>query len=90
MVRGPHLVAAWKNTTGGTSPVVAGNLLWIYDYQGGALDVYEPTSGTRLGSLPAGTGHWSTPIVIDGRVALPEGDANRRETSGVLNIYRLP
>ena len=73
----------------GTSPVVAGGLLWVYD-PGGALDVYEPTSGKVIAVLPAGRGHWSSPIVTDGRVALPEGDANQHRTSGVLDIYRLP
>jgi hypothetical protein len=43
-----------------------------------------------LAELPAGPGHWSSPIVTRGRVALPEGDANRHVTTGVLNIYRLP
>ena len=39
--------------------------------------------------LSAGSGHWNSPIVIDGRVALPEGDANHHATSGVLDIWRL-
>ncbi|MGO8695669.1 MAG: hypothetical protein ACLQMF_18560 [Rectinemataceae bacterium] len=30
------------------------------------------------------------PIVIDGRIALPEGDANPHLTSGVLDIWRIP
>ena len=40
-------------------------------------------------TLPAGPGHWSSPIVTDGRIALPEGDANEHRTSGVLDIYRV-
>jgi hypothetical protein len=39
--------------------------------------------------LRAGVGHWNSPIVTDGRIALPEGDANDHVLSGVLNIYRL-
>jgi hypothetical protein len=34
--------------------------------------------------------HWQSPIVVDGRVAMPEGSANDHATSGVLDIYRLP
>ncbi len=29
-------------------------------------------------------------VVVDGRIALPEGDANRHRASGGLNIWRLP
>ena len=38
--------------------------------------------------LTAGSGHWNSPIVTDGRIALPEGDANDHRTSGVLDIWR--
>jgi hypothetical protein len=39
--------------------------------------------------LSAGPGHWNSPIVTDGVIALPEGDANDHSTSGVLDIWRL-
>ena len=88
--RRARLVGAWQNGTAGTSPVVAGGLLWVYDPSGGGLNVYQPTSGRLVATLPAGPGHWSSPIVIDGRVALPEGNANAHATTGLLNVYRLP
>jgi hypothetical protein len=66
--------------------VVAGGLLYVYD-PGGALNVYVPSTGRLLSTLPAGSGHWNSPIVAAGRVILPEGSANAHETSGVLNIY---
>ena len=88
-LRGGKLHEAWSNGTGGTSPVVAGGLLWVYD-PGGSLVVYRPESGERVASLPVGSGHWQSPIVADGRVALPEGNANDHETTGVLDLYRLP
>ena len=84
-----HLRIAWKNGTGGTSPVVAGGLLWVYG-PGGGLAVYKPTTGALVTRLDAGAGHWNSPIVVDGRVALPEGNANSHLTSGVLDIWRLP
>jgi outer membrane protein assembly factor BamB len=85
--RNGHLAIAWRNGTGGTSPVVAGGLLWVYD-PGGGLNVYTPFNGRRVGALATGGGHWNSPIVVDGRVALPEGNANDHATSGVLDIWR--
>jgi hypothetical protein len=85
---GGHLQLVWHNGTPGTSPVVAGGLLWIYNPNGG-LAVYVPGTGRLLTTLDAGTGHWNSPIVADGRVALPEGNANSHATSGVLDIWRL-
>ena len=86
---GNRLQKAWGNGTAGTSPVVAGSLLWVYD-PGGALNVYDPTTGRLLTSLPAGSGHWQSPIVGDGRVVLAQGSANDHATSGLLNVYYLP
>ena len=88
-LRGGRLHAVWRNDNAGTSPVVAGGLLWIYD-PGGGVNVYELPSGRLVATLGAGAGHWNSPIVVDGRVALPEGDANEHSTSGVLDIWRLP
>ena len=84
---GRRLTLAWSNDTAGTSPVIANGLAWVYDYIEGALNVYRAASGTRVGRLPAGPGHWNSPIVAGGSVALPEGDANRHERHGVLNLY---
>ncbi len=85
---GRRLRKAWSTTRPGTSPVVAGGLLYVYD-PGGRLNVYVPTSGRLVASLPAGAGHWNSPIVVSGRVILPEGSANDRATSGVIDIYSL-
>jgi hypothetical protein len=86
---GGRLQQVWKNGNGGTSPVVAGGMLYVYDPDG-SLRVYEPDTGRQLASLDCGRGHWNSPIVVDGRIALPEGNANSHLTSGVLNIWRLP
>ncbi len=85
----PTLRVAWKSGSGGTSPVIAGGLLYVYD-PGGSLDVYAPASGRKLISLPAGSGHWNSPIVVGGRVIVPVGNANDHATSGTLDIYHLP
>ena len=84
-----RLRPAWRNGRAGTSPVVAGGLLYVYDPNGG-LRIYRPTSSRPVATLPAGGGHWNSPIVVAGRVVLPEGNSNEHRQSGVLDIYRLP
>jgi hypothetical protein len=84
---GGRLQVAWQNSTGGTSPVLAGNQLWVYDPDGG-LNVYNPLTGNHIRELPAPGGHWNSPIVAGGRVYLPSGDSNDHATDGVLSIYR--
>jgi glucose/arabinose dehydrogenase len=88
-LEGGRLRARWRKSVGGTSPVVAGGLLYVYDPDGAKLNVYVPGTGRRVASLAAGRGHWSSPIVSDGRVALPIGDANDHSTTGTLLVYRL-
>ncbi len=83
-----RLRPAWSTKTPGTSPVVAGGLLYVYNPNGG-LGIYVPGSGRELRTLAAGGGHWNSAIVVDGRIAVPEGDANQHASSGVLDIYRL-
>ncbi len=82
------LTRAWGYSNAGTSPVVAGGLLYTYNPQGG-LYVYNPEDGTALANLDAGTGHWNSPIVVDGRIVLPEGSSNDHATTGMLNIWTL-
>jgi outer membrane protein assembly factor BamB len=85
----PRLHVAWSDSASGTSPVVAGGLLYVFDPEG-SLNVYSPTTGHKLISLPAGSGHWNSPIAVGGRVILPVGNANGHATSGIVDIYHLP
>ena len=86
-LRNGRLVGAWSNGNGGTSPVVAGNLVFVAG--SGSVHVYLATSGKQVAALPLGGDvHWQSPIVADGRVAVAEGNANDHATSGVLDIYR--
>src|SRR5439155_2471382 len=82
----PHLRKLWETRRGGSSPVVAGGLVYVYDPLRGGVDVYSPASPRPVATLPTGTGHWNSPVVADGPVAVPEGDANRHESTGVLDI----
>ncbi len=87
-LHGPTLQPRWRTDRAGTSPVIADGMLFVYDPNGG-LNVYEAASGRPIGTLRCGPGHWNSPIVADGRIALPEGNANQHQTSGVLDIWRL-
>jgi outer membrane protein assembly factor BamB len=86
----PRLTVAWQNSTAGTSPILAGGLLYVYDQSGGKLVVYRPTTGKVLDALAAAPGHWNSPIVVGGRIVLPEGNANDHASTGTLVIYHLP
>ena len=86
-LQGSRLTQIWSNSNGGTSPVVAGGLLYVEG--SGGIAVYLPRTGREMNDLPLGDVHWQSPIVADGRIAATEGDANDHATSGILDIYRL-
>ena len=83
-----ELQEAWRNATGGTSPFEAGGLLFVYARKGG-LNVYQAASGQPVASLDCGPGHWNSPVVVQGKIILPEGNANDHATSGVLDIWSI-
>ena len=87
VLRSGQLHEAWSNRFGGTSPVVAGGLLYVQ--WSGDIRVYTPKTGALVGDLPIGEAHWQSPIVADGRVAAGEGNSNEHQTSGVLDLYRV-
>ena len=82
-----RLKALWGNSSPGTSPVLAGGLLYVHDPGGSGLRVYSPATGRVVARLPAGAGHWGSPVITGGRIVLPEGDANAHATTGVLDVY---
>jgi outer membrane protein assembly factor BamB len=84
----PRLHRKWSVDRGGTSPVIAGGLLYVYSPGGDGVAVYRPATGKRVGTLAAAGGHWNSPIVADGRIAIPTGDSNEHQTSGTITIYR--
>jgi PQQ-like domain len=85
-LRNGRLHVLWHNGTAGTSPVLAGGVLWVYDPRG-ALDAYVPGTGRLIRTLPAPSGHWNSPIVAGGRVYEPTGSANQHARSGSLSVY---
>jgi hypothetical protein len=87
VMRRGRLYQAWQNETPGTSPVMAGGLLYVYDPSAGGIYVYRPASPHPIAKLPGASGHWNSPIVIDGHVVEPEGNANDHSLSGTLEIF---
>jgi hypothetical protein len=87
VLRHGRLYEAWANGTAGTSPVMAGGLLYVYEPDGGGIDVYRPSSPKPIAKLAGEPGHWNSPIVVDGHIVEPEGNANAHELSGKLEIF---
>jgi outer membrane protein assembly factor BamB len=85
-VKGGRLHQIWENATPGTSPILAGGLLYVYN-PGGSLVVYRPASGKVIATLAAAAGHWNSPIVVDGHILIPTGDDNDHATTGSIQIY---
>jgi DNA-binding beta-propeller fold protein YncE len=84
-----RLHVVWHAGAGGTSPVVAGNLVWVFQPKG-ALNVYRAGNGQLVRRMRAPAGHWNSPIVAGGRAYLPTGNANDVATNGSLSIYHAP
>jgi hypothetical protein len=87
VLRGGLLYEAWANSTPGTSPVMAGGLLYVYDLSAGGIYVYRPGSAQAIAKLPGRAGHWNSPIVVDGHIVEPEGNANDHKLSGTLELF---
>lgn len=84
-----RLAPLWQLAKGATSPVIAGGLLYVYD-PNGVLRIYSGAGFDHLAAeLECGKGHWNSPIVVDGMIALPEGNANDHATTGIFDIWRL-
>jgi len=81
-----RLDRAWINSNPGSSPVMAGGLLYVYDLASGGIYVYRPGSGSPIAKLPGRPGHWNSPIVVDGHVIEPEGNGNDHSRGGTIEI----
>jgi outer membrane protein assembly factor BamB len=86
-LRAGRLSALWANSTAGTSPVLAGGLLYVYEPSNGGIEVYSPGSARPITQLTGTAGHWNSPIVVDGHVVEPEGNANGHELGGALELF---
>jgi hypothetical protein len=87
VLRGGRLYLAWSNGNPGTSPVMAGGLLYVYQPSNGGIYVYHPGSERPIANLPGSPGHWNSPIVVDGHIVEPEGNANDHKLTGKLDLF---
>jgi outer membrane protein assembly factor BamB len=85
-ISGGRLEAVWQNGNHGTSPILAGGLLYVYNMDSGGIFVYRPASGHAITELTAPAGHWNSPIVVDGHVIEPVGNDNDHQTTGQVEI----
>ena len=78
----PSLVEQWRNTQGGSSPLVANNVL--YHAGSRALSALDPATGNVLWTATQiGASHWESPVVANGIVYLTD-------ESGRLTAFALP
>ncbi len=89
VLRRGRLHLAWQSQVPGTSPILAGGLLYVYNPDEGGIEVYRPGSPHPIARLPGSGGHWNSPIVVDGHVVEPEGDANAHQLSGTVEIFSV-
>jgi hypothetical protein len=87
VMRGGLLYRAWENGNSGTSPVMVGGLLYVFDPSAGGINVYRPSSPQPIAKLAGRPGHWNSPIVVDGHIVEPEGNANDHSLSGSMDIF---
>ncbi|HEY6854140.1 MAG TPA: PQQ-binding-like beta-propeller repeat protein [Gemmatimonadales bacterium] len=71
----PSLVAQWQNGPGGTSPIVANNVLFYAG--GGSVRALDPTTGAVLWTgAGVGTIHWQSPMVANGTLYVAGSSGN--------------
>jgi len=69
----PQMTPVWTVGTGGTTPVVAHNVLYLLTNAGARA--FDPSTGKTLWSDSSGTVglHWQSPIVAGGHLYYPDG-----------------
>ncbi len=78
----PGLSTMWQNTSGGTSPIIANNVLYYLGH--GGLQALDPTTGNQLWADTSITRfHWESPIVANGVLYTTDD-------GGKLTAYTLP
>lgn len=78
----PQLVLQWQSKNGGTSPIIANNVLYyVSSHNVWALD--PPTGKQLWHDTKIGRVHWQSPIVANGYLYVPSHGRN-------LTAYHLP
>ncbi len=98
---GGRLRPVWQNDNPGTSPVLAGGLLYVYDPSGGGIYVYRPAQAVRSPSYPGspatGTVRSSSTVMWSSRRATPTNTScparsrsSRRDSWGAIRETAQP
>lgn len=79
----PVLSTVWTQTVAGTTPIVAGGVLFYLSRNG--VRALNPATGAQLWTDAAGASglHWQSPIVANGRLYFTDG-------GGKLRAYAIP
>jgi len=80
----PSLTPVWSQTVAGTTPVIAGGVLFYLSRNG--VRALNPATGAQLwtdASAGASGLHWQSPIVVNGALYFTDG-------GGKLRAYSLP
>ncbi|WP_285113564.1 cell wall-binding repeat-containing protein [Leifsonia sp. fls2-241-R2A-40a] len=81
--RKPALQQVWKQTAAGTTPIVAGGVLFYLSKNG--VRALNPATGAQLWTNTAGGSglHWQSPIVVNGKLYFTDG-------GGKLRAFAIP
>src|SRR5438132_442384 len=83
----PSLSPRWQNVQGGSSPIVANNM--VFSISGSTVRALDPLSGNVLWSLARSSGfHWESLIVANGVVYATEG-SNRLTAFAIATSVSL-
>lgn len=67
----PGLQPIWQNANGGTTPIVAGGV--VFEAGGGTIRALDAATGTELWHDGIGGIHWESPMVANGIVYITDG-----------------
>jgi hypothetical protein len=71
------LSTVWTSGTGGSTPVLAGGVLWVA--RGGGLNAYGPMTGHLLLHISIGDIHWQYPLIVGNTLYI--ADQSRQVTA---------
>ncbi len=82
-----RLYQAWANGTPGTSPVMAGGLLYVYDPSAGGINVYRPGSPRPIAKLPGTPGTGTARSSSTGTSSSPRATPTTTSSRGTLDLF---
>jgi outer membrane protein assembly factor BamB len=91
----PSLSPIWQKTPGGSSPLVANGVLYLFS--SGMIRALDPLTGNPLwSSTQVGGLHWESPIVANGALFVTDESSNltaftiRGSAPGLIDTFYMP